>query len=55
MTDKKLSATRAAEHAATKAQARTAFEAYWTGSATASVLRDYQAGRATTVRAGRKA
>jgi hypothetical protein len=53
MTKTELTNTRHAEFAAAKAASRSALEAYWAGSATASVLRDYQAGRVTTVKAGR--
>ena len=44
-----LKATRQAEYEAAKAKARNEFEAYWAGSASASVLRDYQAGRVVTI------
>jgi len=45
-----LKAARKAETDAAVAATRTAFEAYWAGSASASVLRDYQAGRVTTIK-----
>lgn len=41
---------RKAEYEAAKASTTSAFAAYWAGSATASVLRDYQAGRVTTIK-----
>jgi len=42
---------RAAEFKAAQAAAPTAAAKYWAGSAFASVARDYQAGRATTIKA----
>jgi hypothetical protein len=36
------------------ASAKNSFEAYWAGSASASVERDYRAGRVITIHAGRK-
>lgn len=48
----KITARRHAEYKAAQAAAPTALEAFWAGSATASILRDYQAGRVTTVKAG---
>jgi hypothetical protein len=45
-----------AQETAARLAARTTLStrhAYWAGSATASVLRDYQAGRVTTIKAGR--
>lgn len=41
------------EYEAAKASARNSLEAYWAGSASASVMRDYRAGRVRTVKAGR--
>jgi hypothetical protein len=48
-----LSTRRKAEYRAAEVRATTTLDAYWAGSATASVLRDYQAGRVTTIKAGR--
>ena len=44
-----LDAVRLAEWRDVQARARDGFEANWAGSASASVLRDYAAGRAVTV------
>jgi hypothetical protein len=46
-----LKAIRKAEYEAAKAKARNALEAYYAGSASASVLRDYQAGRVVIIEA----
>ena len=48
-----LALDRLMEYEAAKASAATPSEEYWAGSAWASVTRDYKAGRARTVRAGR--
>jgi hypothetical protein len=45
-----LRLTRHVEYLAELAKAPTAFDAYWAGSAGASVLRDYRAGRVRTIR-----
>lgn len=50
-----LAAARKGEWQAAEAAAPSALEAYWAGSAWASVKRDVRAGRVTTLRAGRKA
>lgn len=42
------------EFKAAEARATTALDKFWAGSCVASVLRDYQAGRVTTVHAGEK-
>jgi hypothetical protein len=44
-----LAAVRAAETQEAEARAADSFEAYWQGSASASVMRDYAAGRVVTV------
>lgn len=44
-----LAEIRATEYAAAKAGTNSALKAYWAGSATASVLRDCQAGRTVTL------
>lgn len=44
-----LGAVRAAETQRAEARAADSFEAYWAGSASASVLRDYAAGRVVTI------
>lgn len=44
---------RLTEHKAEEAAATSEFEAYWAGSAWASVRRDYRAGRVITIKAGR--
>jgi len=41
----KIQAARAAEYATDKTAAVDSFAAYWAGSASASVMRDYRAGR----------
>lgn len=41
------------EYEAEVAASRNGFEAYWAGSASASVSRDYRAGRVRTIQAGR--
>ena len=43
-----LAAIREAELRVAEQRAADSFEAYWAGSASASVVRDYAAGRATT-------
>lgn len=48
-----LKQTRDAEYQAEKAAATSALAAYWAGSATASVARDYRVGRVTVIKAGR--
>lgn len=48
-----LTPAREAEYQADKAAATSALAAYWAGSATASIARDYRAGRFTTIKAGR--
>lgn len=48
-----LAATRASEYAEAKAAARDSLEEYWAGSASASVMRDYKAGRVKTIGASR--
>jgi hypothetical protein len=53
MTKPEISTTRQAEYEAAKAASRSALQAYWAGSATASIVRDCQAGRLTTIKAGR--
>jgi hypothetical protein len=54
MPNHELTTVRAAEHDAAVAATNDSFAAYWAGSATASVARDYRAGRFVTIRAGRK-
>lgn len=44
-------AVRDAEYTQARLAARDSFAAYWAGSASSSVLRDYRAGRTVTVRA----
>jgi hypothetical protein len=44
---------RNAEFKKAEARAVTAIDKFWAGSCLASVLRDYQAGRVTTIKAGR--
>lgn len=48
-----LAATREAEFRAAERQSVDSFEAYWAGSASASVMRDYAAGRVSTRRVRR--
>ena len=45
---------READYQAELGAAKNSFEAYWAGSASASVARDYRAGRVVTIHAGRK-
>lgn len=47
-----LRQVRNAEFKVASARATTAVDKFWAGSAFASVLRDYQAGRVTVVKAG---
>jgi hypothetical protein len=54
MTEAELKAARKAEYEAAVKSAKDSFEAYWAGSASASVARDYRAGRFVTIRAGKK-
>lgn len=49
-----LDGSRARETALAEAAAPSALEAYWAGSAVASVTRDYAAGRVVTVKASGK-
>lgn len=48
-----LAIERRMELDAARASAKSSLEEYWAGSATASVLRDYQAGRVRTIKTGR--
>lgn len=43
--------TKQAEYLAAKAASKSALEAYWAGSATTSVARDYEAGRVVVIKA----
>ncbi len=47
---KLLALERLNEYEAALAASKDSFEAYWAGSASASVMRDYKAGRVKTVR-----
>ncbi len=49
-----LALDRRTETNAAVAAAPTALESYWAGSATASLIRDYRAGRVVVVKAGRQ-
>ena len=50
---KKLSEIRNNEFATAKKQAANAFEEYWAGSISASIMRDYKAGRVQQRKVGR--
>lgn len=47
-----LRQVRASEFKTAEARAVTAIDKFWAGSCVASVLRDYQADRVTTIKAG---